>query len=759
MRNNHTPISRTLTVLSVALMFTTLISSGFVSAGNKGGRVTARGSYRSNTRKVEWPKERHIESSDWRKQPFPTDDYLFGVFAFDSSHVWACGSGGIWFFDGDSWKCQYPVSLGLYVGGIWGCDINHVWACGPEGKILFFDGSAWTTQFQAKKSYVSIDGLDQNTVWACGGTTYEEGDTTAKFDGHDWTESIIPFNYLKTISVHTPNDIWAAGWNDSVAHFDGSSWKRVKAPDTRPCYSGIDAIDSSHVWLSGDSQPGPFLYDGDSWQRFEVCSVTHWLSIRSTSPSDVWFVAYDAVYNYDGSSFAQVGSDFDSEVHDLSLGVDGCVWAVGNFGDVYELVEPSPNDVDPHPSKTWYFAEGATNAGFETWILVQNPNDQPAHIDLTYMTDTGKIYGPRATVPPKSRMTFNAADRVPGKWDVSTKVESDLKVAAERSVYWSGRTGGHNSVGATNPETDWCLAEGCTDGGFETWILVQNPNNTPTNVDILYLTPDGVFQGQGEMLLPNSRKSFSVADELPDEWQVSTVVSGNQPIVVERSMYWNGRAGGSNSVGTAYLSTDWMLPEGSTNGSFETWILLENPDTENAAQVNLTFMTDKGPVNGPSATLAPMTRQSFNVANYVPKTWSVSTKVSSDNYIVAERSMYWANRKGGHNSLGIIAPSSHWYVAEGCTKGGFETWVLVQNPNDSPVDVTLDYMTPYGPRPGPELTLGPNSRQTFFVADSVPEEWSVSTEVVATEPVVVEKSIYWSNRVEGGCSMGIAQFD
>ncbi|MDD5667360.1 MAG: hypothetical protein PHS26_08640, partial [Actinomycetota bacterium] len=30
-----------------------------------------------------------------------------------------------------------------------------------------------------------------------------------------------------------------------------------------------------------------------------------------------------------------------------------------------------------------------------------------------------------------------------------------------------------------------------------------------------------------------------------------------------------------------------------------------------------------------------------------------------------------------------------WYLAEGCTAGGFDTWVLVQNPNDEPANVVL----------------------------------------------------------------------
>jgi len=39
----------------------------------------------------------------------------------------------------------------------------------------------------------------------------------------------------------------------------------------------------------------------------------------------------------------------------------------------------------------------------------------------------------------------------------------------------STRQCAHDSIGVTEADYTWFLAEGCTDGGFETWVLVQNP--------------------------------------------------------------------------------------------------------------------------------------------------------------------------------------------------------------------------------------------------------------------------------------------
>ncbi|MBN1289032.1 MAG: C39 family peptidase [Actinobacteria bacterium] len=395
----------------------------------------------------------------------------------------------------------------------------------------------------------------------------------------------------------------------------------------------------------------------------------------------------------------------------------------------------------PGPSDTWYLAEGSTRGGFETWILVQNPNDQDAEVSLTYMTEKGEEAGPSVVIGANSRMTFFVGDTVADTWSVSTKVESDLPVIAERSMYGNNRTWGHDSIGVTEPADTWYLAEGCTNGGFETWILIQNPNDSAAEVTLSYMTADGERRGPTVELPANSRQTFFAADSVPDTWDVSTLVTSDVPVIAERAMYGGSRTWGHDSVGVSEPADTWYLAEGCTNGGFETWILIQNPE-DVPAEVQLTYMTTEGPVAGPGVTIGPNSRQSFDVAETVPSTWSVSTEVSSDIPVIAERAMYGNNRTWGHDSRGVSLASNTWYLAEGCTNTGFESWVLVQNPNTGPVDVTLTFMTPGGAITGPAMTLPSNTRYTFNVGDYVPGEWEVSTQVDASLPVIAERAMY-----------------
>lgn len=185
------------------------------------------------------------------------------------------------------------------------------------------------------------------------------------------------------------------------------------------------------------------------------------------------------------------------------------------------------------------------------------------------------------------------------------------------------------------------------------------------------------------------------------------------------SAYSTSRTWAHDSIGATAAATTWYLAEGCTSPGFETWVLVQNPGPS-AAHVELTYMTHTGSVTGPVAELPAGSRETFNVADILPRAPEVSTSVVSDAPVVVERAMYGNGRQWGHDSIGIASPGKTWYLAEGCAAGTFETWILVQNPGDESARVTLNYMTRDGPARGPTVLMPPRSRHSFNAADSVP---------------------------------------
>jgi hypothetical protein len=172
--------------------------------------------------------------------------------------------------------------------------------------------------------------------------------------------------------------------------------------------------------------------------------------------------------------------------------------------------------------------------------------------------------------------------------------------------------------------------------------------------------------------------------------------------------------------------------------------------------VDLTFMTSTGPQDGPQDFPIPgNSRQSFNVNSYVTD-YNVSTKVEASGNVICERAMYGGNRTWAHDSIGVTTPADTWYLAEGCTGGDFETWVLVQNPGDAEVTVDLTFMTSTGPQDGPQdFAIPGNSRTSFNVCNCV-TDYNVSTKVEASGNVICERAMYGGTRTWAHDSIGYA---
>ncbi len=158
------------------------------------------------------------------------------------------------------------------------------------------------------------------------------------------------------------------------------------------------------------------------------------------------------------------------------------------------------------------------------------------------MTPGGIVPGPTAVLGPGSRKSFDVAQTVPGAWQVSTRVDSNKPVVAERAMYGNDRAWGTDSIGASSPQTDWFLAEGSTAPGFETWILVQNPQSVDVGVEITYSTEAGTFPVVWATMASNSRMSFDVSQVVGRKWDVATTVHAALPVIAERAMYGDATA-------------------------------------------------------------------------------------------------------------------------------------------------------------------------------------------------------------------------
>jgi hypothetical protein len=196
--------------------------------------------------------------------------------------------------------------------------------------------------------------------------------------------------------------------------------------------------------------------------------------------------------------------------------------------------------------------------------------------------------------------------------------------------------------------------------------------------------------------------------------------------------------------------TGWYFAEGYTGGSFDTWILIQNPFAVDT-KASLRFFTTDGDPISMEVDIAGETRTSIYL-NSVPgleEGAEVATEVTvPGSGIICERAMYFdyqsgiGERSGGHATIGAPYLSGSWYLPEGYTGQGFDTFILLMNPGTEDANATVKLMKPGEGKYYPFKVVVPaGKRKTVKLDDLV---WTEGTEniIAATaeppaEPVQV----------------------
>ena len=193
------------------------------------------------------------------------------------------------------------------------------------------------------------------------------------------------------------------------------------------------------------------------------------------------------------------------------------------------------------PSRTWYFAEGYTGAGFEEWLCLYNPDPVSNRVRVTYQTKGGANLNDEEVVPPQSRRSVNVNLRAGGNLELSVKLEGEREFVAERSIYHNYNKwckGGDVMVGVKAPSRHWFLAEGYTGPGFEDWLCLQNPGTAELTAEVMLHFESGELMMERVCLPALSRTTVYLNAMSPYQEGMSVSVHATGDIVVERPIYF-----------------------------------------------------------------------------------------------------------------------------------------------------------------------------------------------------------------------------
>jgi hypothetical protein len=296
------------------------------------GRLVARNRVDHHSRVF-----RH-DGTAWRPAPlsgFPGNDALFDVDAVAGNEAWAAGASYPGFgrsstliarWNGSSWSPEptpngNPSSFnhlsGVAAAGgtVWavGTSIEAGSSANRRALILQRAGGTWrispSPRVLVTDFLEGVDATGPTDAWAVGwGSNDIYGSPgvpiALRWNGTNWRSVRLPgtgSTALYAVEALTPSNVWVAGqtlvdgysWQPYVAHFDGTSWRRVAIPtiDDGGQLADIVALSPSNIVAVGTSGGGDSLvlhWNGSSWAREAAPRAT--LTGAAAGPNTFWAV-------------------------------------------------------------------------------------------------------------------------------------------------------------------------------------------------------------------------------------------------------------------------------------------------------------------------------------------------------------------------------------------------------------------------------------------------------------------------------------
>lgn len=402
----------------------------------------------------------------------------------------------------------------------------------------------------------------------------------------------------------------------------------------------------------------------------------------------------------------------------------------------------------------WYFAEGNV-ADYSQRLAFFNPTGEQADARVTLVRPGASPVTRIVPVPPNARVDLVVNDLVQDAPALPAIVESSAPILAERTM---GRTTDiDGGPGISELSRVWYFAEGSTDDGSRTYLVLFNPNPAAVQASVTYMRRDGVNFRQAVQVAGQSRLVIAVNDitqpngELPlagANFGVQVIAS--QPIAVERTMRFGPELEGLHTGrGISTLSRIWHFAEGTTEGDFRYRLLILNPNNQ-PASTEATFMGPNGETEVRRYAVPPRSQLAVDVNEIVPDL-GVSARVTSDRPIAVERSLVFNGGRAGTVGAGAIAPALRWAFVDGRTSDA-TYYLCVSNPGQIPARVTVDLILDDGARGSQTFEVPPGARYTLAVHEFYPGENTVSAVVRSTQPIVAERSVFPGGGPRGGAT-------
>jgi hypothetical protein len=324
----------------------------------------------------------HRTAAGWQLVDMGTCNFFQSVWGTSATDVWISSTydGGHTFHGGTQGFVEVP---GVAADSLFGFASDDVWAV-DSGRILHYDGSAWTSVYEQHVDFEKIWGSDPDHLFVAGfdwdkntAAVWMFSEATASTP----VEKTFSGNVTPSVGGSAANDVWFAE-GKQLHHFDGTTWTYVAQPGGADLYS-IAAAGAGAVWAFGYG--GEMLrYNGATWTTGNGGHVIY--NSWAASENDVWAATSQGLLHYDGTSW----SVSPSMTTGFFWGIWGTsptnIYAAGLFGKFFHYDGTTWSPVTVPVNGSWYSISG-TGAN-DIWA--SGYQGAVMHFDGTTWKDMGR---------------------------------------------------------------------------------------------------------------------------------------------------------------------------------------------------------------------------------------------------------------------------------------------------------------------------------------------------------------------------------